>query len=69
MAHAIARVVYRILKYKVEYEQVSVEECEAKYKEQQIIYMKKTCVEPVETKRRSSVSNLSLPKRGGCPTN
>jgi transposase len=40
-AHAIARVVYRMLKYKVEYEQVSVEEYEKKYKEQQIKYMKK----------------------------
>jgi transposase len=40
-AHAIARVVYRMLKYKVEYETISVEEYEAKYKEQQIKYMKK----------------------------
>jgi transposase len=40
-AHAIARVVYRMLKYKVEYEQISVEEYEKKYKEQQIKYMKK----------------------------
>jgi transposase len=40
-AHAIARVVYRMLKYKVEYEQVSVEEYEQKYKDQQIKYMKK----------------------------
>jgi hypothetical protein len=40
-AHAIARVVYRMLKYKVEYEQISVEEYEQKYKEQQIKYMKK----------------------------
>lgn len=40
-AHAIARVVYRMLKYKVEYEQVSVEEYEQKYKEQQLKYMKK----------------------------
>lgn len=40
-AHAIARVVYRMLKYKVEYEQVSVEEYEQKYKDQQLKYMKK----------------------------
>jgi len=40
-AHAIARVVYRMLKYKVEYETISVEEYEAKYKEQQIKYLKK----------------------------
>ena len=40
-AHAIARVVYRMLKYQVEYETISVEEYEAKYKEQQIKYMKK----------------------------
>jgi transposase len=40
-AHAIARVVYRMLKYKVEYETISVEEYEAKYKQQQIKYMKK----------------------------
>lgn len=40
-AHAIARTVYRMLKYKVEYETISVEEYEKKYKEQQIKYMKK----------------------------
>jgi len=40
-AHAIARVVYRMLKYKVEYETISVEEYEEKYKEQQIKYIKK----------------------------
>lgn len=40
-AHAIARVVYRMLKYQVEYEKISVEEYEQKYKEQQIKYMKK----------------------------
>jgi hypothetical protein len=40
-AHAIARVVYRMLKYKVEYEKISVDEYEKKYKEQQIKYMKK----------------------------
>lgn len=40
-AHAIARVVYRMLKYQVEYEKIAVEEYEQKYKEQQIKYMKK----------------------------
>jgi hypothetical protein len=40
-AHMIARVVYRMLKYKVEYETISIEEYEAKYKEQQIKYMRK----------------------------
>ena len=40
-AHAIARVVYRMLKYQVEYEPLSVNEYEKKYKEQQIKYMKK----------------------------
>ncbi|MFH2102495.1 MAG: transposase [Chloroflexota bacterium] len=40
-AHAIARVVYRMLKYKVEYETISVEEYEKKYEEQQLKYMKK----------------------------
>jgi len=40
-AHAIARTVYRMLKYKVEYETINVEEYEKKYKEQQIKYMKK----------------------------
>jgi len=40
-AHAIARVVYRMLKYKVEYEKIDVEEYEQKYKEAQIKYMKK----------------------------
>ena len=40
-AHAIARVVYRMLKYKVECEPLSVNEYEKKYEEQQIKYMKK----------------------------
>jgi hypothetical protein len=40
-AHAIARVVFRMLKYQVEYEPLSVNEYEKKYKEQQIKYMKK----------------------------
>lgn len=40
-AHALARVVYRMLKYQVEYEPLSVNEYEKKYKEQQIKYMTK----------------------------
>ncbi len=40
-AHAIAWVVYRMLKYKVEYETMNVEEYEKKYREQQLKYMKK----------------------------
>lgn len=40
-AHAIARVVYRMLKYKVEYESIDVTEYEKKYEEQQIKYVKK----------------------------
>lgn len=40
-AHAIARVVYRMLKYQVEYETISVNEYEKKYEEQQVKYFKK----------------------------
>ncbi len=40
-AHAIARVVYRMLKYKIEFETISVEEYEKKYKAQQLKYMQK----------------------------
>ena len=40
-AHAIARVVYRMLKYEVEFETISVEEYEKKYRDQQIKYMKR----------------------------
>jgi transposase len=40
-AHAIARVVYRMLKYKVEYESIDVTEYEKKYEEQQIKYVTK----------------------------
>lgn len=40
-AHAIARVVYRMLKYKVEYEPLNVNEYQKRYEEQQIKYMKK----------------------------
>lgn len=40
-AHAIARVVYRILKYKVEYDPLSVNEYQKQYEEQQVKYMQK----------------------------
>ena len=40
-AHAIARVVYRMLKYKVEYEEIDVTEYEKKYEEQQVKYLTK----------------------------
>jgi transposase len=40
-AHAIARVVYKMLKYKVEFDPLSVNEYQAKYDEQQVKYMKK----------------------------
>jgi transposase len=40
-AHAIARVVYKMLKYKVEYDPLSVNEYQKKYEEQQIKYMQK----------------------------
>jgi len=40
-AHAIARVVYKMLKYKVEYDPLSVNEYQKKYDEQQVKYMKK----------------------------
>lgn len=40
-AHAIARVVYRMLKYKVEYDPLNVNEYQKLYEEQQIKYMKK----------------------------
>lgn len=40
-AHAIARVVYRMLKYKVEYDPLSVNEYQKQYKEQQVKYMQK----------------------------
>ena len=40
-AHAIARVVYRMLKYKVEYESIDVTEYKKQYEEQQIKYVKK----------------------------
>ena len=40
-AHALARVVYRMLKYKVEYEPLNVNEYQKQYEEQQIKYMRK----------------------------
>jgi hypothetical protein len=41
ISHAIARVVYRMLNYKVEYNPLSVNELKKQYEEQQIKYMKK----------------------------
>jgi hypothetical protein len=40
-AHAIARVVYKMLKYKVEYDPLSVNEYQQHYEEQQVRYMRK----------------------------
>lgn len=40
-AHAIARVVYRMLKHKVEYEPLNVNEYLKQYEEQQIKYLRK----------------------------
>jgi len=40
-AHLIARVVYRMLKYKMEYEPLSVVEYEKRYREQQLKYLEK----------------------------
>lgn len=40
-AYAIARVVYRMLKYQVEYDPLSVNEYQKRYEEQQVRYMKK----------------------------
>jgi transposase len=40
-AHLIARVVYRMLKYKVEYEPLSVAQYEQHYREQQLKYLQK----------------------------
>jgi len=40
-AHLIARVVYRMLKYKVEYEPSSVAQYEQHYREQQLKYLQK----------------------------
>jgi hypothetical protein len=40
-AHAMARVVYKMLKYKVEYDPLSVNEYQKRYEEQQVKYMRK----------------------------
>lgn len=40
-AHAIARVVYRMLKFQVEYDPLSVNDYQRRYEEQQIRYMQK----------------------------
>jgi hypothetical protein len=40
-AHAIARVVYKMLKYKVEYDPLSVNEYQQQYEQQQVKYMRK----------------------------
>jgi transposase len=40
-AHAIARVVYKMLKYKVEYDPLSVNEYQKQYDQQQVKYMRK----------------------------
>ena len=40
-AHAIARVVYRMLKYQVEYEPLNVNDYQRQYEVQQIKYLKK----------------------------
>jgi len=40
-AHAIARVVYKMLKHKVEYDPLSVNEYQKQYEEQQVKYMRK----------------------------
>jgi hypothetical protein len=40
-AHAIARIVYHMLKYQVEYEPFSVNQYQKQYEEQQIKYMRK----------------------------
>jgi len=40
-AHLMARVVYRMLKYQVEYEPLNVAEYEKRYRSQQIKYLQK----------------------------
>jgi len=40
-AHAIARMVFRMLKYKVEYNPLSVNEYQKQYEELQVKYMRK----------------------------
>jgi len=41
IAHLIARVVYRMLKYKVEYQPLSVAQYEQRYREQPLKYLQK----------------------------
>ena len=40
-AHLIARVVYRMLKFQIEYEPLSVQEYELHYRQQQIKYLER----------------------------
>jgi len=40
-AHAIARVAYRMLKYKVEYAPISVADYEKQYQAQQLVYLQR----------------------------
>ena len=44
-AHLMARVVYRMLNYKIEYEPLSVAEYEKRYREQQLKYLEKKAAE------------------------
>jgi len=53
----VARVVYSMLKYKVEYETINIEEYEAKYKEQQIKYMKKKAAKLVSNSSRRNLTH------------
>ena len=40
-AHKIARIVYKMLKYKVEYDPVSAQEYDDRFRERQIKYLKR----------------------------
>ncbi len=67
VAHALAKVVYFMLKFKIEYEDIPADEYQKSYEEQQLKYLQKTCVEPVETKPPNSACS-SFPaseRRGG----
>ena len=46
LIYPLARVVYRMLKHKVEYDPLSVNEYQKQYEEQQIKYMKKRAAKP-----------------------
>ena len=46
-----------MLKYKVEYETINIEEYEAKYKEQQIKYMKKKAAKLVSNSSRRNLTH------------